>query len=137
MDSDNDRNDDNESDKQGGNPLGFLTGVILGGMIGLAAGIMIAPTSGETTRHKLRDQAVSARDEAVQRAEEARAKARDLEASSLEMLEMQKRRVLRTAEAVKRSAQEAWTADGDAAQPMAAAAPFRSNGEAGPGSLLS
>ena len=107
---DMDDDDEYECEEESGHPMRFISGLLMGGLIGVSVGILLAPAPGETTRHRLRDQAVSARDEALQRADEAREKAKELEASSRDMLEAQKRRVLRTAEAVKQSAQEAWTA---------------------------
>jgi len=91
---------------------GFVTGALLGGLVGVGVGLLLAPASGLDTRHRLRDKAVAARDEAMHKAEEARAKAEDLQASGREMLEENKRRIVRTAEAVKQSAQEAWTGEG-------------------------
>jgi len=99
---------------------GFLSGALLGVLLGLGVGLLMAPAAGRDTRHKLADRAASARDQAmqaaedtrakaVQVAEEARAKAKDLQHTGREMLEENKRRIERTAEAVKQSAQEAWT----------------------------
>ena len=110
---------------------GFLTGVLLGGLVGAGVGLLLAPASGQATRHRLRDKAMAARDEAMQKAEEARAKAEELQTSSREMLEEQKRRIARTAEAVKQSAQEAWAGEdknGGEGKPPAKAGEGR-NGE--------
>ena len=89
---------------------GFLTGVLLGGLLGVGVGLLLAPAAGQDTRQKLRDRATFARDQALQAAEDARAKAEDLQNTGREMIEENKRRIVRTAEAVKHSAQEAWTA---------------------------
>ena len=35
----------------------FVVGVLVGGLVGLAAGVMLAPESGEKTRQKLKEQA--------------------------------------------------------------------------------
>ncbi len=35
----------------------FLLGMVIGGVLGFAAGLMVAPESGDETRHKLREQA--------------------------------------------------------------------------------
>jgi len=101
---------------------GFLTGVLLGALIGVGAGLLMAPAAGQDTRHKIRDRAMAARDQAMQAAEDAKAKATDLaedakakaadlQNSGREMIEENKRRLARTAEAVKQSAQEAWTSE--------------------------
>ena len=113
--------DEHENDRSRGG--GFIGGVLLGGLVGVAAGLLLAPAAGQDTRRKLRDGAVSARDQAVEAAEEARAmavqavdetraKAEDIQHSGREMLEENKRRIVRTAEAVKQSVQEAWTGAG-------------------------
>ena len=103
--------DDEEYVEEQGHSGGFLTGVLLGGLLGVGAGLLLAPAAGQDTRHKLRDRALSARDQARQAAEDARLKADDLQNSGREMLEENKRRIVRTAEAVKQSAQEAWKSD--------------------------
>lgn len=86
-----------------------LTGLVFGTLIGVGAGLLLAPASGQNTRHKLRDQALGARDQAVQAVEGVRAKAEEMQSAGREMLEENKRRLVRTAEAVRQSAQEAWT----------------------------
>ncbi len=35
----------------------FLLGMVVGGVMGFVAGLMVAPESGDETRHKLREQA--------------------------------------------------------------------------------
>ena len=117
---DNDEFDDDVAEEKHGGSGGFLIGALFGGMIGLGAGLLLAPASGESTRHMVRDRVKAARDDAMQKAEQARAKAKELEVNSLEKFEAQKRRVARTAEAVKQSAQEAWSAEDQNGQPMAA-----------------
>jgi len=93
--------------------------VLLGGLIGVGVGLLLAPAAGEDTRQKLRERATLARDQALQAAEDARAKAEDLQNTGREMIEENKRRIARTAEAVKQSAQEAWTSptNGEPANP--------------------
>ncbi len=109
--------DDEYAEERGGG--GFVSGVLLGGLLGVGVGLLLAPASGETTRNMLRTRAVAVRDEAVQKAEEVKTRARALETSSLEMLEAQKNRVARTAEAVKQSAQEAWASGAGDTEPAA------------------
>jgi gas vesicle protein len=114
--------DEFEDEHERDHPRGFLSGVLLGGVVGVAAGLLLAPAAGQVTRQKLRDRAMSARDQAMeaaegardqalQAAEDVRAKAEDIQHTGRELLEENKRRIVRTAEAVKHSAQEAWTSD--------------------------
>jgi gas vesicle protein len=52
----------------------FLGGIVLGAMLGLAAGVLLAPSSGARTRQALADRAKNAADAArifAERAEEA------------------------------------------------------------------
>ena len=104
--------DDDEFEDDHDHPRGFLSGVLLGGFVGVAVGLLLAPAAGQVTRQKLRDRAVSARDQALeaaegarhqalQAAEEVRAKAEDIQNTGREMLEENKRRIVRTAEAVR------------------------------------
>jgi gas vesicle protein len=122
--------DDDEFEDDRDHPRGFLSGVLLGGVVGVAAGLLLAPAAGQVTRQKLRERAVSARDQALeaaegardqalQAAEEVRAKAEDIQNTGREMLEENKRRIVRTAEAVKHSAQEAWTSEDKHVEPNA------------------
>jgi gas vesicle protein len=106
-----DDDDDAEFEDEHQHSGRFLTGVLLGGLLGVGAGLLLAPAAGQATRQKLRDRATFARDQAVQAAEDARAKAEDIQNTGREMLEENKRRIVRTAEAVKHSAQEAWASE--------------------------
>jgi len=117
---DHDDDDDFEYEEEHSHGGGFLTGALLGALLGVGVGLLMAPAAGRDTRHKLADRAAAARDQAMQAAEDtrakalqvaedARAKAKDIQNTGREMLEENKRRIERTAEAVKQSAQEAWT----------------------------
>ena len=117
---DHDDDDDFEYEEDHSHGGGFLTGALLGALLGVGVGLLLAPAAGRDTRHKLADRAAAARDQAVQAAEDtrtkalqvaedARAKAEDIQNTGREMLEENKRRIARTAEAVKHSAQEAWS----------------------------
>jgi gas vesicle protein len=90
-----------------------LMGLLVGAAIGVGAGLLLAPASGQNTRQKLRDQALGARDQALQAVEGVRAKAEEVQTAGREMLEENKRRIVRTAEAARQSAQEAWTSQGE------------------------
>ena len=120
--------DEFEDEHEHDHPRGFLSGVLLGGVVGVAAGLLLAPAAGQVTRQKLRERAMSARDQAMeaaegardqalQAAEDVRAKAEDIQHTGRDLLEENKRRIVRTAEAVKQSAQEAWTSDDKRGEP--------------------
>ena len=120
-DEDDDYEEEHEhSHSHGG---GFVSGALLGGLVGVAVGLLLAPAAGQDTRRKIRDSALSARDQALGAAEEARAKAEDLQNTGRELFEDNKRRIVRTAEAVKQSAQEAWTAESEKANSGSAQLP--------------
>lgn len=53
----------------------FLAGFIIGGLVGAATALMLAPQSGEETRTLIRDRSIELRDRAATTAEEARQKA--------------------------------------------------------------
>ncbi len=55
----------------------FLLGMVVGGILGFAAGLMVAPESGESTRERLRDQARSVAEEFREGAEEFTIKLKD------------------------------------------------------------
>jgi gas vesicle protein len=53
----------------------FLSGLIIGGLIGAAVALLMAPQSGEETRELIRDKSIELKDRAAETAEEARIKA--------------------------------------------------------------
>jgi gas vesicle protein len=53
----------------------FLVGFILGGLVGAATALLLAPQSGEETRTVIREKSIELRDRAVESAEEARHRA--------------------------------------------------------------
>jgi gas vesicle protein len=53
----------------------FLSGVIIGGLIGAAAALLLAPQSGEETRAIIRERSIELKDKATETAEEARHRA--------------------------------------------------------------
>lgn len=53
----------------------FLSGLIIGGLIGAAVALLLAPQSGEETRVLIRDKSIELKDRAVETAEEARVRA--------------------------------------------------------------
>src|SRR3990172_12972351 len=63
---------DNDSD------LGaFFAGFVIGGLVGAAAALILAPQSGEETRAQLRQRGIELRDQAYETAEEARKRAEE------------------------------------------------------------
>ena len=53
----------------------FLSGFFIGGLVGAAVALLLAPQSGEETRTIIRDKSVEIKDKAYQSAEESRARA--------------------------------------------------------------
>ena len=52
----------------------FLAGFVIGGLVGAATALLLAPQSGEDTRVYIRDKSIELKDKAVVTAEEARVK---------------------------------------------------------------
>jgi len=59
----------------GGETGAFLAGFILGGLVGAAAALILAPQSGEQTRTQIREKGIELRDRAEDVAEDARKRA--------------------------------------------------------------
>lgn len=53
----------------------FLSGVIIGGLVGAAAALLLAPQSGEETRAIIKERSIELKDKAAETAEEARHRA--------------------------------------------------------------
>src|SRR4030043_2107027 len=53
----------------------FLAGFLVGGVIGAAVALILAPQSGEETRTLIHDRSIELKDKAVEKAETARIKA--------------------------------------------------------------
>lgn len=53
----------------------FLSGFIVGGLVGAAIALLMAPQSGEETRVMIRDRSIELKDRAVEAAEDARIRA--------------------------------------------------------------
>ena len=94
---------------------GFLSGLIFGGLVGAAIGLLMAPRTGDEMRQLLRDQSIQLRDRAAEKVEDTRARAMELQDRSREVLEQSKEKLARTADAVKRTAEETWKEGGNAA----------------------
>jgi gas vesicle protein len=50
----------------------FLAGIFIGGLVGAAAALLLAPQSGEETREQIREKSIELRDRAEVTLEEAR-----------------------------------------------------------------
>jgi gas vesicle protein len=85
-----------------------MGGLLFGSLIGASAGLLLAPYSGESLRAMLRDRGEALREKALTTADEARHKAEELQVRGKSALAENVDRVTRTAEAVKRTAQETW-----------------------------
>ncbi len=59
----------------------FLSGLIIGALVGAATALLLAPQSGEDTRMLIRDKSIELKNQATETAEEARARA---EAAAIE-----------------------------------------------------
>lgn len=125
--------DEYYEDTHHGGP-GFLTGLVMGGLIGATAGLMLAPKSGEQLRAQLRTKSEEVRQQVTQAAEDARqrteilvedtktkaesllektkAQAEDLQRRSKEIVTTGKGRVEKTAEAAVEAAQKTWEESG-------------------------
>lgn len=70
--------DGNMSDNNGGGDIGaFLAGFVIGGLVGAAAALILAPQSGEETRHQIADRGRELRQVSTERLHEVRAKTED------------------------------------------------------------
>jgi gas vesicle protein len=98
----------------------FIKGVLWGGVVGLGAGLLLAPASGERTLQRLRERSSELADQAQLRAEQALARAEALQARAQEALATNAERVSRTAEAARRSAIETWRQEAPQGAPLAA-----------------
>jgi gas vesicle protein len=92
----------------------FISGMVWGGLIGAAIGMLTAPRSGEETRALLRErsdefkmQARETADNLREQAEQAKTRAGELQQRGRELIDENRERIVRTAEAVKQSAKEA------------------------------
>jgi gas vesicle protein len=82
----------------------FLAGLIIGGFIGAAVGLLLAPQPGEDTRAELRDKGIELRERVVEISEEARKKAEQWQEEGRTTLETQKARVEEAVEEGKKAA---------------------------------
>ena len=88
----------------------FLSGMLLGGMVGATTALLVAPQSGADTRAMIRDRSLHLRGRVEAAAEEARMRGEELQRKGHQYVEGQKTRVQRTS----RAAKEAWKEQGAA-----------------------
>jgi gas vesicle protein len=65
-----------EKEYRSGGPVGFLAGLVLGGLAGAGAMLLIAPQSGKRTMEDLKEKSIELRDHATETVDDAVAKAR-------------------------------------------------------------
>jgi len=93
----------------------FVSGFVIGGLVGAAAALLLAPQSGEETRTLIRDKGIELKDQVEQTAsdtraraeelaKEARTKAEDLQKQGQVILEEQKTRIEKAVETGKKAA---------------------------------
>jgi gas vesicle protein len=82
----------------------FLAGVIIGGLIGAAVGLLLAPQPGEETREQLRERGIELKERVVELSEEARKKAEEFQDEGRTALETQASRVKGAIEEGKKAA---------------------------------
>ena len=79
------QNDDERDEHNGHTAKGFLAGILVGGLVGTAATLLLAPQSGKSTRRKIQHASLELRDQAVASVEDvmdqARTSGRHLSAS--------------------------------------------------------
>ncbi|MBM4431006.1 MAG: hypothetical protein FJ026_11770 [Chloroflexi bacterium] len=82
----------------------FLAGLIIGGLIGAAAAILLAPQPGDETRAQLREKGIELKERVIELSEEARKKAEEWQEEGRAVLETQKARVEEAVEEGKKAA---------------------------------
>ena len=103
------------SDNGGSETGAFLAGFIIGGLVGAATALILAPQSGEQTCSQIREKGIELRDRAGEMAEdarlraeeaavEARKRADELERRAKELYEEQRTRVTGAVEEGKKAA---------------------------------
>jgi gas vesicle protein len=112
-----------------GNDFGaFLTGLIVGGLVGAATALLLAPQSGEETRTIIKEKSIELKDRAMETAEdarvqaekaleEARLRANELQQRGQELIDEQRTRLENTIDAGKNAAQRAQEDLGATGQP--------------------
>ncbi|MBI5653035.1 MAG: YtxH domain-containing protein [Chloroflexi bacterium] len=88
----------------------FLTGFLLGTVVGAAAALLLAPQSGEETRDELRERSIELRNRAVETSEQTRRRAEEFAGQAQErgrlVLEEQRSRLQTAIDEGKEAAQK-------------------------------
>jgi gas vesicle protein len=86
----------------------FVSGFVIGGLVGAAVALLMAPQSGEETRTLIRDKGIELKDQVEQTASEteARTKAEDLQKRGQVILEEQKTKIEKAVESGKKAARK-------------------------------
>ena len=71
----------------------FLAGLLIGGLVGAAAALLLAPQPGEEIREELREKGIELKERVMELSEEARKKAEELQSESRTIVQEQKARV--------------------------------------------
>jgi gas vesicle protein len=82
----------------------FLAGLIIGGLMGAAAAILLAPQPGEETRAQLREKGIELKGRVMELSDEARKKAEEWQEEGRATVEAQKLRVEEALEEGKKAA---------------------------------
>lgn len=82
----------------------FLAGLIIGGLIGAAVALLLAPQPGEETRAELREKGIELKERMIDLSEEARRKAEELQEEGRTAIEAQKERLEQVVEEGKKAA---------------------------------
>ena len=101
----------------------FLAGLVLGGLVGAAMAMLLAPASGPDTRRQIKEKSLELKSQAEQQVEEARKRAEELQERSRVVLEEQKAKLNQAIDDAKRSAGQGKTDLVPPAEPLAAEAP--------------
>jgi gas vesicle protein len=84
----------------------FLAGLVLGGLVGAAMAMLMAPASGPDTRRQIREKSLELRAQAEHQVEEARKRAEEMQERSRVVLEEQKAKLNQAIEDAKRGAKQ-------------------------------
>jgi gas vesicle protein len=82
----------------------FLAGVIIGGLIGAAVALLLAPQPGDETRADLREKGIELKDRMVELSEDARKRAEEWQEEGRAAIESQKERLEEAVEEGKKAA---------------------------------
>lgn len=85
----------------------FLSGFIIGGLVGAVVALLMAPQSGEETRAYIRDKSIELKDRAAETAAEAQARATEAAKRGQEIYAEQVARIKKTKPAVEEAIEAA------------------------------